>query len=280
MGTVRVGDNGCVTIDGSVTRPPLNVHTLREALLVPGGLWDDVRVVAETGSTNADLLAAARSGIGEGVVLAAEAQSAGRGRMGRRFVSPPRAALMFSVLLRPAAVPPALRGWVPLLTGVAVASALRAEAAVDARLKWPNDVLVNGAKVAGILAEQTGDAIVVGTGINVSTSRDELPVPEATSLALEGAAGTDRGLLLARVLTELERWYRAWARRRGDASESGLRQEYQRLCATLGRQVRVSLPGGNTLAGTASEVDGAGRLMVRSASGIVAVSAGDVVHVR
>jgi BirA family biotin operon repressor/biotin-[acetyl-CoA-carboxylase] ligase len=271
---------GCVTIDGSVTRPPLNVHTLREALVAAGGLWDDVRVVAETGSTNADLLAAARSGIGEGVVLAAEARSAGRGRMGRRFVSPPRAALMFSVLLRPAAVPPAQRGWVPLLTGVAVASALRAEAAVDARLKWPNDVLVNGAKVAGILAEQSGDAIVVGTGINVSTSRDELPVPEATSLALEGAAGTDRGLLLARVLTELERWYRAWARRRGDASESGLRQEYQRLCATLGRQVRVSLPGGTIVTGTASEVDQTGRLVVRSAAQAVAVSAGDVVHVR
>jgi BirA family biotin operon repressor/biotin-[acetyl-CoA-carboxylase] ligase len=269
-----------VTIDGSVTRPPLNLHTLREALVVPGGLWHDIRVVAETGSTNADLLAAAGSGIGEGVVLAAEAQSAGRGRMGRRFVSPPRAALMFSVLLRPAAVPLAVRGWVPLLTGVAVASALRGGAAVNARLKWPNDVLVNGAKVAGILAEQSGDAIVVGTGINVSTSRDELPVPEATSLALEGAAGTDRGVLLARVLAELERWYRAWARQRGDAAASGLRQEYQRLCATLGSQVRVSLPGGTIVTGTASEVDQTGRLVVRSAAQAVAVSAGDVVHVR
>ncbi len=187
------------------------MNALREALITPGGLWHDIRVVAETGSTNADLLAVAGSGIPEGVVLAAEAQSAGRGRMGRRFVSPPRAALMFSVLLRPAAVPSAMRGWVPLLTGVAVASALRAEAAVDAWLKWPNDVLVHGAKLAGILTEQSGHAIVAGTGINVSTSRDELPVPEATSLVLEGAARTDRDVLLARVLTELERWYLAWA---------------------------------------------------------------------
>ncbi len=270
----------CMTINGSVARPPLNVHALREALVAPGRLWHDVRVVTETGSTNADLLAEARSGIPEGVVLAAEAQSAGRGRIGRQFVSPPRAALLFSVLLRPVSVPPAMRGWVPLLTGVAVASALSAEAAVDARLKWPNDVMVSGAKLAGILTEQSGDAIVVGTGINVSTGREELPVPDATSLALAGAACTDRDTLLAGVLTELERWYLAWTGTRGDASACGLRQEYQRLCATLGREVRVQLPGGTTVTGTASEVDDTGRLVVRSAAQAVAVSAGDVVHVR
>jgi BirA family transcriptional regulator, biotin operon repressor / biotin---[acetyl-CoA-carboxylase] ligase len=271
---------GCVTIDGPVARPPLNAHALRGALVKPGSIWHDIRVVAETGSTNADLLALAPGGAGEGVLLAAEAQSAGRGRMGRHWVSPPRAALMFSVLLRPAGVPAALRGWVPLLTGVAVASALSAQAAIDARLKWPNDVLVNGAKLAGILAEQSGDAIVVGTGINVSASRDELPGPAATSLTLEGAACTDRDLLLARVLTELEFWYLAWVGARGDASGCGLRQEYQRRCATLGRQVRVSLPGGTVVTGTASEVDDTGRLVVRSAAESVPVSAGDVIHVR
>src|SRR5258707_7231679 len=194
-----------MTINGSVARPPLNVHALREALVAPGRLWHDVRVVTETGSTNADLLAEARSGVPEGVVLAAEAQSAGRGRIGRQFVSPPRAALLFSVLLRPVSVPPAMRGWVPLLTGVAVASALSAEAAVDARLKWPNDVLVSGEKLAGILTEQSGDAIVVGTGINVSTGREELPVPDATSLALAGAACTERDTVLACVLSWLRR---------------------------------------------------------------------------
>ena len=106
----------------------MSVEALRAALIVPGGLWQDIRVVAETESTNTDLLADARLGRAEGSVLAAENQSAGRGRMGRRWVSPPRAALMFSALLRPAAVPQARRGWLPLLTGVAVASALRAEA--------------------------------------------------------------------------------------------------------------------------------------------------------
>jgi BirA family transcriptional regulator, biotin operon repressor / biotin---[acetyl-CoA-carboxylase] ligase len=267
-----------VVSTNSAARPLLNAAALREALVVPGGFWRDIRVVAETGSTNADLLAEARSGLGEGAVLAAESQSAGRGRLGRPWVSPPRAALMFSVLLRPVHVPPASRSWVPLLAGVAVARALRAGAAVDAWLKWPNDVQVHGAKLAGILAEQAGDAIVAGTGINVSAGRDELPA-EATSLALQGA-GTDRDRLMAGVLRELERWYLAWAGQLGDADGCGLREEYQRLCGTLGRPVRVSMPGGVTVAGTAAEVDRAGRLVVRSASGPVLVSAGDVVHVR
>jgi BirA family transcriptional regulator, biotin operon repressor / biotin---[acetyl-CoA-carboxylase] ligase len=259
-------------------RPPLDAGALRKAVVVPGRLWRDIRVVTETGSTNSDLLAEARGGLTEGVVLAAETQSAGRGRMGRHWVSPPGAALAFSVLLRPESVPPASRGWVPLLAGVAVALALRDQAAVDAWLKWPNDVQVNGAKVAGILAEQAGDAIVVGTGINVSASRDELPAG-ATSLVLEGAQ-TDRDRLLAAVLGELGHWYLAWVGQRGDADGCGLRQEYQRLCGTLGRQVRVTLPGGAMVAGLADDVDRTGRLVVRSASGRVPVSAGDVVHVR
>jgi BirA family transcriptional regulator, biotin operon repressor / biotin---[acetyl-CoA-carboxylase] ligase len=258
----------------------LSGSALREAVVVPGGFWQDVRVVAETGSTNVDLLAEARDGLAQGAVLVAEAQSAGRGRMGRQWVSPPGAALTFSVLLRPAAVRQASRGWVPLLAGVAVALAVRAETGVDASLKWPNDVQVNGAKLAGILAEQADDAIVVGIGINVSSGRDELPVASATSLALEGAEGAAPGRLLVGVLGELQRWYLAWAGRRGDAAGCGLHREYQRLCGTLGRQVRVSLPGGRTVTGEASEVDQTGRLVVRSAAGPVPVSAGDVIHVR
>jgi BirA family biotin operon repressor/biotin-[acetyl-CoA-carboxylase] ligase len=253
---------------------------LRDALVVPGGFWRDIRVVAETGSTNSDLLGDARDGLAEGTVLVAESQSAGRGRLGRQWVSPPGAALTFSVLLRPGAVPQASRGWVPLLAGVAVALAVRAETGVDASLKWPNDVQASGAKLAGILAEQAGGAIVVGIGINVSAGRDELPVASATSLALEGAEGVAPGRLLAGVLGELQRWYLAWAGRLGDAAGSGLHREYHRLCGTLGRQVRVSLPGGRTVAGVASEVDQTGRLVVRSAGGPVPVSAGDVIHVR
>jgi len=258
----------------------MSAERVRDALVVPGGFWREIRIVAETGSTNADLLADARRGEAEGVVLAAEAQSAGRGRMGRQWVAPPRAALMFSVLLRPAAVPQGRRGWVTLLAGVAVALALRQDAGVDVRLKWPNDLLVNGAKLAGILAEQADDAIVVGAGINVSTRRDELPVPGATSLAIEGAAVTDRNRLLAATLRELERWYPAWTSQAGDVRLSGLDSEYRRLSATLGRAVRVSLPGGKTMTGTAEDIDDLGRLVVGSADGPVPVSAGDVIHLR
>jgi BirA family transcriptional regulator, biotin operon repressor / biotin---[acetyl-CoA-carboxylase] ligase len=258
----------------------MSAERVRNALVAPGGLWREIRIVAETGSTNSDLLADARGVVAEVVVLAAEPHSPARGRMARQWVAPPRAALTFSVLLRPGAVPQARRGWITLLAGVALALALRQEAGVDARLKWPNDVQVNGAKLAGILAEQAEDAIVVGAGINVSTRRDELPVPGATSLALAGAAVTDRDRLLAGVLRELERWYLDWAGRAGDAGATGLAAEYRRLSATLGRQVAVSLPGGRTLTGSADDVDDLGRLVVGSAEGPVPVSAGDVVHVR
>src|SRR5712671_2426001 len=125
----------------SPDRPALDEASLRRALVRPGGLWRAVEVTASTASTNADLLAQAAGGAPEGIVLAAEEQSAGRGRMGRAWVSPPRAGLTFSLLVRPATVPPARRGWLSLLTGVAVASAVTAVTGVDTRLKWPNDVL-------------------------------------------------------------------------------------------------------------------------------------------
>ena len=121
-----------------------------------GGLWTAVDVVASTGSTNADLLARAVAApdAPEGQVLVAEEQTAGRGRLGRSWTSVPGASLTFSVLLRPAPVQAGRRGWLPLMTGVAVASAVRAVAGLDAVLKWPNDVLVGDRKLAGILAEQ------------------------------------------------------------------------------------------------------------------------------
>ena len=263
-------------------REPLDEAALRRAVIRPGGFWRSVTVVAETGSTNADLLARAGEGAPEGSVLAAEKQTAGRGRMGRSWQSPRAAALMFSVLLRPAVVPPRRRGWIPLLTGLAVVTAVRNLTGLDARLKWPNDVLVGDRKLAGILAEQAGDAIVAGVGINASTARAELPVPTATSLALEGAAGTGREELLVAVLGELEHRYLVWTRaeRPGDADGSGLREEYRRCSATLGRRVRVELPGGNAAEGVALDVDADGRLRIRGPGADVDVSAGDVVHLR
>ena len=174
-------------------------------------------------------------------------------------------------------MPASRRGWVPLLTGVATVLALRRTTGVDAMLKWPNDVLVGHRKLAGILAEQTGDAIVVGIGINVSANPPATAGAAATSLAAEGAAPASRDLLLVAVLGELEHTYLRWT---ADPDGSGLRQRYQSMCDTIGRAVRVELPGGRALAGTAAGVDGHGRLIVRTGESLTAISAGDVVHVR
>ena len=242
-------------------------------------LWTCVDVVQRTGSTNADLLA---RGGPEGQVLVAEEQTAGRGRMGRSWVSQPGASLTFSVLLRPVTVPPARRGWLPLLTGVAVATAVRSVAVVPANLKWPNDVLVADRKLAGILAEQSGETVVIGVGVNVATAADALPLSPsglpATSLHVEGAdvAGD---VLLSEVLRQLEHYYLPF--RSDPAPErTGLLAEYRALCDTLGRQVRVELPGNRSLAGVAEDVDADGRLLVREAHTTAPISAGDVIHVR
>ena len=245
------------------------------------GLWTSVEVVPRTDSTNAELL---RRGGPEGQVLVAEEQTAGRGRMGRSWVSQPGAALMFSFLLRPAAVPPGRRGWLPLLTGVAAVAAVRGVCGLDATLKWPNDVLIDGRKLAGILAEQSGDFVVIGIGLNVATTPDALPSGagglRGTSLAIEGA-DVSREVLLAEFLRQFERWYLAF---REDPSPErvGLFAEYRRLCSTLGQAVRVELPGMRTLSGLAEDIDQDGRLLVREpgAPAPVPISAGDVIHVR
>lgn len=246
-------------------------------------MWRDVRVVAATGSTNADVAAAARAGAPEGLVVVAEQQHAGRGRLGRSWVSPPRAALTLSMLFRPgAAVPAAARPLLPLLVATAVAGAASERTDVDVRLKWPNDLVVPAAdgdhKVAGLLAEVVADAVVVGVGLNVSTRRDELPRADATSLALACGQPVDRLPLLLAILRALERSYAAW-RASGGAADAVL-PAYRRLCATLGRRVRVELPGGAMLVGEAVDVDGAGRLVVATDGERHVLSAGDVVHLR
>ena len=253
-----------------------------------GGFWTAVDVVASTGSTNVDLLARANTDVGlpEGQVLVAEEQTAGRGRLGRTWTSVPGASLTFSVLLRPATVPASRRGWLPLLAGVAVASAVRSATGVGAMLKWPNDVLVGDRKLAGILAEQSpdGSAVVMGIGVNVATPADALPVSPtglpATSLLAEGAS-VSREALLRAIIGELGRWYTAF-RADPDPVRTGLLDAYRPLCATLGRQVRVELPVGRFMTGVARDIDPDGRLLVSDNPGDqpMAISAGDVVHVR
>jgi BirA family biotin operon repressor/biotin-[acetyl-CoA-carboxylase] ligase len=246
-----------------------------------------VEVVQRTGSTNNDLVArAAAGGVAEGVVLVAEEQTAARGRLDRRWTAPPRSGLFFSVFLRPAEVPVARWGWLPLLTGVAVATGLSRTAGVDTALKWPNDLLVTVGgeerKAGGILAERAGeDGVVIGVGINVSLRAEELPVPQAGSLALAGAVGTDRDPLLRAVLRALEEWYGRWRGAGGDPAACGLQEVYAAGCATLGRSVRALLPGDRAVVGEAVAVDGDGRLVIATAQGVQEpVGAGDIVHLR
>jgi BirA family biotin operon repressor/biotin-[acetyl-CoA-carboxylase] ligase len=310
-----------------LSRPPLRDAPLRRALTSgPTPPWRVLDVVDSTGSTNADLAERARRGEAEGAVLVADHQTAGRGRRDRSWTAPPRSGIAVSVLLRPGAssIPAERWSWLSLLAGVAVTDALIHTCGLAARLKWPNDVLVSMdgrpggelGKVAGLLAEvirseaggagqagapgEIGQAVVLGMGINVSQSTEELPVPTATSLRLAGSATSDRDTVLRSVLRSLSDRYREWTAAGGDP-RAGLAAVYRERCATIGRQVRVELPNGTTMDGLAEGVDDEGRLLVREyraqteltansantaseddvTNGVLhALSAGDVVHIR
>lgn len=261
-------------------RPTLSTVGLRQAAAdLP---WQDLVVVEATGSTNADVLARAAEGAREGLVIAADEQRAGRGRLGREWSSPPGASVSVSVLLRPALAPEQL-GWLPLLTGLAISAAIADVCQVAAQLKWPNDVLVadeHPGKIAGILLELAGDAACVGFGINTAMAQDELPVPEASSLALSGANVPDPDVLVAACLRELHNRYARLLASGGDPVRSGLIDEYSARCSTLGQEVEVRLPDGKRWLGTARSVDDLGRLQVETDGELRVVAAGDVLHLR
>jgi len=260
-------------------RSALDARALSAALTRDGGLWRSLEVVESIGSTNAELLARAGAGADEGTVLLAEHQEAGRGRLDRTWTSPPRAGLTVSFLVRPD-VPAARRGWLPLLTGVALAESVGEATGVRASVKWPNDLLaLDGRKLAGILAEASSDAVVVGTGLNVNTNATELP-DTGTSLSVVTGAPVDRGPLLLAFLRAVERRYRAWVDALGDPVASGLARDYLAWSSTVGTTVAVTLPDGSTLEGVAQAVDWDGRLVVATAGGTVELASGDVQHVR
>ncbi|HCT81362.1 MAG TPA: biotin--[acetyl-CoA-carboxylase] ligase [Micromonosporaceae bacterium] len=252
-------------------RAPINGPVLAKAI-APWRL--DLR--EETGSTNADASAAAKAGALEGNVILAEAQTNGRGRMDRSWVSPPRAGLALSILLRPR-IEMARWGWLPLLAGVALAETVAAlETTAEVALKWPNDLLLDGRKCAGILAEAAvPGAVVVGVGLNVSLERAELPIENATSLQLAGVKEDDRTVIAGLLINRFRERYDAW-----QAGED-VRETYLLQCGTIGRQVRILLPDGSELAGEATTVDGDGRLVILDNRGeLCPIAAGDVTHVR
>ncbi len=241
-----------------------------------GGAWTSLATVATTGSTNADLAAAARAGAAGGAVLLSAHQSAGKGRLDRVWEAPPDTCLAVSVLVTPQR-PLAAWGWLSVLAGMAVADTLRTVAGLDAGLKWPNDALVGGRKICGILSEVVNThprpSAVVGMGLNVALTEQDLPVPTATSVRLAGSDATATELAIG-LLAALEHWYGVW-----DAG-APLADAYRARCVTLGRDVVVHA-GPGSLTGRAVDVDDAGCLVVRAPSGETrAFAAGDVVHVR
>ena len=279
-------------------RPALRASVLRGLLLAPVGPLDRLEVVERVGSTNTDLAdALARDpGAWPGVgLLVADHQVGGHGRSGREWTTPPRAALTLSLSMWPTQPLGALT-WLPLLAGLGAVHALRATTGVAATLKWPNDLLVpapDGAelegwgrarKVGGILSElvttPAGPAVVLGIGVNVSQTLQELPVPSAISLAVAGARDVDREVLLVALVTALADLEGRW-RAAGKIAAAGLADEVTAVCATIGQFVRVALPGGGELVGRALRLGPDGSLVVADQAGVErVVLAGDVVHVR
>ncbi len=251
----------------------------RTAALVPRLDWRDAAA-----STNSELVALATADPGgwpAWSVLVTDTQTAGRGRLGRAWTAPPGSSLAVSVLLRPR-IPAARYGWLSLTAGTAMARSLQA-LGVAATVKWPNDVLIGGRKVCGLLAEALpgGAGAVLGAGLNHRLAADELPVPTATSLAIEGGP-TDPDVLLAGWLEQLRRLVTAFEEAGGDPDASGLRDAVVGACETVGRRVRVSLPDGSAVVGTATGIDEDGRIEVATdrIGGATAIATGDVEHLR
>lgn len=284
----------------NLERPGLDEAGLREALCRPRGPYSRLDLLEATGSTNMDL---ARHAVEEPEewpdlsVLTAEEQTAGRGRMERTWTAPERSSLIVSVLLRPRnpagrPLPTQSYAWMSLLAALALSESIEERTEIAPQLKWPNDVHVDGRKLAGVLAQLVPGAnaeppaVVVGTGVNVSLTDQELPVPTATSLLLEYAATTDRNVLLKAYLRRLEAAYREFTAVDGDASspwsdDTSLLTRVSGRMVTLGQEVQADLPNGSFITGRAMNLDPHGALVVRDEEGERhTVSAGDVVHLR
>jgi BirA family biotin operon repressor/biotin-[acetyl-CoA-carboxylase] ligase len=246
-------------------------------------------------STNTELIArAAVEQLPPFTTIVTADQTGGRGRLDRVWVAPRGSSLAISVLIRTRrgaegggrdlTLEPSALGWLPLLAGLAMSTAVAELVTRPVGLKWPNDVLIGERKVCGILAELTaGGDVVIGSGLNTTMTAEQLPVPTATSLLLEGA---DRDELEDRAvsgyLRMLQELVGDFLAADGDARSSGVHRRVSEACTSLGRRVRVELPGGAALLGSAVELDASGRLLVRddSTGRVVAVAAGDVTHLR
>ena len=231
-----------------------------------------VSVVEVTGSTQDDLTQiVADKKAKSGDVIASEFQSAGRGRLDRKFDAPASSALMFSLYIEPTREK---SDWsfLPLLTGLSAIFALTTLGPESSpALKWPNDILLGDCKVGGIIAQASGDGVVIGVGINAGMTHEELPVATATSLALHSFPVLDRNLILAAFLTTFEELFERWQ------NGEDLRHLYNERSATIGREIRIEHPDGSYKNGKAVDVTPAGELILDDGS---RVTVGDIVHLR
>jgi BirA family biotin operon repressor/biotin-[acetyl-CoA-carboxylase] ligase len=250
---------------------PLNHNEINNALAE--SYWR-VNVVEETGSTQTDLSQSVRAGKSHhGDVLATEFQSAGRGRLDRKFEAPPRSSLLFSFFIKPKSEDGEW-GWLPLLAGQSVVSAMEnvfGDQVIDKlSLKWPNDVLLNGKKVAGILSERVEGGAVIGIGLNVITPRDELGFHNATSLWIEGFLLMERELLLVEILKSFALHLSDW-----ENNSSSLVDNYRAVSSTIGKRVRIEVPSGHSFEEDAVDVEPSGALILSDGT---RVTVGDIVH--
>ena len=238
--------------------------------------------VVSIDSTNRHLLANA-SDLPNWAVMVADLQTGGRGRSGRTWDAPAASSLLASVLVRPVGVPATQFGWLPLIAGLSMVEGISALApSVRAGVKWPNDVLIRDHKVCGILSELLPDAsgVVIGSGVNLFQTREQLPIETATSLSLEGVELGEADELLYQYLRSLKKNVAEFEALNGELDGSDLLQRIRANCVSIGRDVRVVLPSGHDFHGVANDIDALGRLVVRGSSETLAVSAGDVVHLR
>lgn len=286
-------------------RYSLVMHLPRSSQLTSRLEWRE-----SAGSTNLELIQLAGSEVlPDFTVYVTANQMAGRGRSGRVWETPANSALAISVLIHPpisSGSDLGKLGWLPLIAGLAMSNAVKAligDGQKTIGLKWPNDVLVNERKICGVLTELVGNSVVIGAGINLTQTQEQLPIPNATSLAIEGAAGFSgqdlnidgpAGIfdtVLSNYLENLKELYTRFANLGMDAVASGVRQQVIDGCITLGREVRAELPGGDTRLGKAVAIDDSGRLVLQveesnavtnapPAKSLLAVSAGDIVHLR
>jgi len=228
-----------------------------------------VMVVELTRTTQGDLVQLVRDGKAKvGEVIVAEYQTAGRGRLDRSFEADKGTALLFSFYIQ------SQRnrddwGWIPLIAGYSVAKSLQSFNAV---VKWPNDVLINGKKVSGLIAEVVGEGVVIGIGVNVGMEKNQLPVDTATSLLVEGGKEFTRNELICDILEEFQEQFFQW-----DQGIDEIQPLYRQLSATIGTLVRVEYPGGASQHGTAAGVSETGALILDDGTH---VQSADVIHLR